>query len=112
MVIKLSTANFWQELEQLRFDIGMPVSLVDCLKELVSSHIHSMISPEATPTLINWAKRFLNDGILLSDSSSDRMYGVMVFVPNPDGEDRVLRRSFFKLVPKYPRGELKYLKDL
>lgn len=108
--IKLTASNWWQELEQLHTTRSMPAHLVDCLKELVSSHLHSMIGPEATPRLIALAKNYLDSGILLSDSAGDYLYDVMVWVPNPDKVE--YKRSFFRLVPKWSDGRLKYLYEI
>lgn len=104
--IYLTYSNYRQELIRFWRSFGMPRDLIDCLIELVSSHIHSLTPPEATPQLIELAKRFLRNGIVLADSYSKTTYDVMVFVPNP-GEEKGTR-SFFRLIRKWPGGELKY----
>ncbi len=109
-LIRLTTTNYWQQLEGLRATQGVPVTLVDCLKGLVASHLHATIGPEATSRLIEQAKHYLKDGILLSDSVGDWLYDVMVFVPN--GEEKTATRSFFRLIRKWPGGQLKYLEDI
>lgn len=108
--LRLTTLNYWQELEGLRTTLPMPTTLVDCLKELVSSHVHATIGPEATSRLIEQAKHYLNDGILLSDAIGDWLYDVMVFVPNVG--EVTATRSFFRLIRKWPGGRLKYLGDI
>lgn len=108
-VTHLTISNYWQELEQLRRDGSMPASFVDCLKSLVSSHINSTIGPEATPHRIGQAKEYMLGGILLSSSDMDRLYDVVVFIPNDCSSP--INRSFFTLVRKWNGGEVRYLKS-
>jgi hypothetical protein len=108
--LRLTRADWWQELEKLRTTYGLPTPLVDCMKSLVSAHLTSTIPPEATPHLVRLAKEHLSGGVLLSDSDSDNLYAVMVWVPDPGKEEGKMSR--FWLVRAWPDGKLRNLTDL
>jgi hypothetical protein len=108
--LKLTTADYWQELEKLAKEGTLPRVLAICLKSLVCSHINKSIPPQADPYTTRLAKGYLVGGIMISDSAGDSLYDVMVFVPNPE-EERT-KRSFFRLVYKGNGGRLKYLDEI
>ncbi len=108
--LKLTTWAYWEELDELMEDDRIQVELGMCLRALISSHINKTIPPEASSTLVQIAKNHLAGGIILSDSAGEQFYDLMVFVPDAGGE--ATRRSFFRLIPKYPGGRFKYLNDI
>lgn len=81
-----------------------PSEVLPLTRGLISAMANKTTMPEATPELIRLAKEHLAHGI----SVGDTLYEVMVFVP--DGVEN--RRAFFVLVPVYPGGELKRLREL
>jgi hypothetical protein len=118
--IRLTTTGNWQELEDMVTRKELPAALADCLKELIACERHGAITPEAKPHLIQLVKEYLPNGIQLSQSMLEPggLYDVVVWVPHnkvisvPNTDQLIEFRSFFKLVPKYPNGELRYPKDL
>ncbi len=106
--LKLTVSEWWRELDRLIKDGTIPTELGMCLKSLVGAHFTKSIPPAASHHLVELAKIHLGGGIELSDSALDKLYDVMVFVP----DDKEINRSFFLLVPKYPGGQLTYLQDV
>ena len=104
--LELTLDRYWEELEKLGKIGIIPPELGMMLKALVTTHLRETIPPEATRYLTTLAMSHLQGGIQLDD----HLYDVAVFVPNSG--DKVATRSFFKLIPKYPGGWLKYLKDI
>ena len=108
--IKLTTSNYFNQINILVEAGKIPLELAGVLMELVNSHIHNRIRPTAEPRIVAQAKDFLIGGILLSDSACDTHYDVMVYVP--DVGMRESRRQFFTLIKKYPDGSLRYLNEV
>jgi hypothetical protein len=107
--LNLTTANYWQQLEELATSGKMPRDLTDTLKSLVSSHIGNAIGPEAKYPVVRMAREHLKDGILLIDSAGELLYDVVVFLPDKPDDDM---RNFFYLVRRWPGGQLHYLESL
>lgn len=113
--LRLTTADYWSQLEGLADSGSMPRELANTLKALVNSHIFKTIGPEAKDFVIKMAKEYLRDGIMLINSavcinlSGELLYDVMVFKPNPPDDEM---RTFFCLVRKWPGGQLHYLEDI
>ena len=104
--LRLTFTHNWNELEAMVTAGTLPAALADCLKSLISAEQHDAIGPDATPHLVQLANEHLSHGITLTDAEGrDRLYDVMVFVPD---EGRMNLRSFFRLVPRYSGGQLKY----
>jgi hypothetical protein len=107
--LRLTTAGYWLQLEELIESKSIPLELADTLKALVNSQINKTIGPEAKYPVIRMASEYLKDGIILIDSAGELLYDVMVLIPNqPDDE----MRTFFCLVRKWPGGQLHYLESL
>jgi len=106
----LTVAGYWDELEELSKKGTIPAPLAACLKSLINSQCHATITTTATEELVRLVREHLPNGIMLSDPLHEVLYDVMVFVP--DGGQESQRRSFFRLMPKYPGGKFKYVKDL
>jgi hypothetical protein len=109
--ISLNHSSYRSDLEQLAREGKLPRDLVNCLKDLISSHdVDILEPPEATPYLVREAKKYLHGGILMANACGKNLYDVMVFVP--DGNQPVTERFFFKLVLKYKGGSLRHLQEL
>lgn len=122
MLIKLTSTNYWQELEELGRSGQLPYSLADHLKGLVCIHLrntcrrrdgqpyipytHSGIDPQA----VREAIRYLQEGIVIDrwdlddepDSHQEVYYQVYVWIPhNPQ-----THITHFQLVECHPKGSL------
>ncbi len=106
--IELGT-DFWMELEHMAQKGELPGRVADNLKSIISAALTHTIPSLAQPVEIQEMKEFVSEGIvLLKGSHKEKWYDVMVYVP----DDTEKGRTFFLLVPKYPDGELKRLKEL
>ncbi len=108
-LLKLTIWRYWQELDAEVAEKKIPSCVADTLKAVICSH-QSHTAPLSTTTYIaNQMKKYILGGIELRGIEGDSVFDVMVFVPNTNNEKA--RGVFFKLIPKYPRGQFKYLKD-
>ena len=107
----LTTANYWKEIDQHMTDKLIPTDLGMCLRALIGSHLHVTIPPEALPRLVQFAKDYLADGIVLRNHlMQDEPYDIMVFVPDNGQKEKL--RSFFRLIPRWRGGRLRYLTEI
>jgi hypothetical protein len=106
--IKLSSSNYWHELEAMFRSGKLPRELVDALKALVASHLGHGNPPTVSQLEVKQATEHLKCGVILSDSARDMYLDLAVFVPkNP-----ATHRAFLVFIPKYQGGRLKTLDQL
>ena len=108
--LRLTTANYWQQLEVTVERKELPAAAADLLKALIGCERNGWTTPTASSDLIKLSADHFSEGIMLSDSACDILYDIVVFVPDSENEEKC--RRFFKLIPKYPHGEFKYPKYL
>jgi hypothetical protein len=106
--LKLTIANYWQELETAIKEKRMPAALVDSLKMVISAYQNNGVGPTATAHLIGLAKELVPNGICLQYGHADENFDIVVFVPDQLEESDDLR-MFFVLIPRYRNGRFKYL---
>lgn len=97
MTIKLTSHNYWQELEFM----DLPLAAKDQLKAMVSAHLSGVIPPLSTPHILRELAKVGIEFVKLSDSASDQWLEVAEFVP----DDPEKHRSFTFLRKAYPCGE-------
>lgn len=108
--LKFTSSGYWQEVEEMMNEKKIPTELGMLLRGLINSQLNHTIPPPANNFEIKQVKEYLCNGIMISDSASDRTYDVMVYVPEPGFEET--RRRFFKLILKYSGCVLKRVDEL